>query len=48
VILKLIERVEIEVNTCCPECGHSFNDWVSFKVDYLFLFMNLNSQNKKS
>ncbi|KKL62222.1 hypothetical protein LCGC14_2187350 [marine sediment metagenome] len=42
------ERLEIEVIACCPECGQSFSDWISFNVDYLFLSMNLRGQNKNS
>ncbi len=42
------EIVEIEVIVCCPECGHSFNDWISFNMDYLFLFKNLSNKNRRS
>ena len=48
VILKMNERVEIEVNACCPKCGHSFSDWISFNMDYFLLFKNLSGQNEKS
>lgn len=44
----MIEKVEIEVSACCPECGQSFSNWISFKVDYLFLIKNLSGQNKNS
>ena len=30
------ERLEIEVLACCPECGHSYKDWISFDLDCPF------------
>ncbi|MHA2393985.1 MAG: hypothetical protein ACXAEX_18790 [Promethearchaeota archaeon] len=34
------EGFEVEVITCCPECGHSYGDRILFDVDCPFLVEN--------
>ncbi len=41
------EKIEIEVIACCPECGHSFNDWILLDMECPFFFGDLNGNSNK-
>jgi len=47
VIQKRDERFEIEVIACYPECGHSYSDWILFKVECPLIFKDSDGRCKK-
>ena len=47
VILRMNERIEIEVIACCPECGHSYSDWILLDMGHPLFFDDSDDKNTK-